>query len=494
MEITKTQNMRGAACPDVRRWCAIATLIIVIVAHGFTIHKAAAQSATAKTLMTGNYQAQAFPMDGTGTFAVGPLIPTLNGNPHLFGTWGGIQPWLINKGIFLNVSLNEQYMGNVTGGRTRSDVLAGQVAAELDIDWQKLAGLSGFWTHMLVVNGHGRSFSNTLGDYVANPEQIYGSRGNVVAHLVELYADKSFFKDRVILSLGVIPTGSFFDFDYLACSFMNVSACGNFAPGKYVPGGRDWPSGNLGAVLRVRPTEQTYITGGIFAVSPHSYNGGISGWALGQDGMGKLSSQIEIGWMPSFGAHHLRGNYKIGAWYDNSRYPDLYQDINGNSYQATGLGQRYHTGQTSLWFMFDQMLVRNGDGLSNGLIVLGGAGYADGKTVAMRDHVWLGLLESGQPWHRPLDQIGVMAHHMDMSRTVSLQQESSQALGVPFVSNQWGNVYGIQNWEDVYEAFYSVHVAPATAVQFDFQYLEHPGATTTFKDAAVLGAQFTTNF
>ncbi len=112
----------------------------------------------------------------------------------------------------------------------------------------------------------------------------------------------------------------------------------------------------------------------------------------------------------------------------------------------------------------------------------------------MRDHEWIGLLQSGTPWHRPLDQVGIMFQHMNMSRSIRLQQQSSVALGLPFVSNQWGNVYGVQNWEQVYEAFYSVHLLPATALQFDFQYLQHPGATTTFKDAAILGGQLTTNF
>ncbi|MFT8674605.1 MAG: carbohydrate porin [Acetobacter sp.] len=433
-------------------------------------------------------------MDNIGEFNVGPIIPTLAGGPHLFGDWHGMQPWLLKHGIFLNFSLNEEFMGNVTGGRTRANVLAGQVAGELDIDWQRLAGLDGVWTHMLVINGHGRSFSYTLGDSITNPEQIYGARGNVVAHLVELYMDKAFLNKRIILSLGYIPTGSFFAYDYTACFFMNVSVCSNFAPGKYNPGGRDWPSGNLGGVLRVRPTEQTYIMGGIFAVSPHAYNGGISGWAWAQDGLGKFSSQVEIGWMPEFGKDKLRGNYKIGYWYDNSRYPNLYEDINGNSFQATGLPRRYEAGMSVAWVMFNQMLVRNGPGLMNGLIIEGGAGYAQGNEVAMRDREWVGFVDSGTPWQRPNDSAGILFQHVDMGHTVQLQQESSAALGMPFLSNQWGPVYGVQRWENMYEAFYSFNLAPATNLQADFQFLQHPGATTTFKDIAVLGGQFTTNF
>lgn len=440
------------------------------------------------------YQPTAYPLDDVGGFTIGPVIPTLAGAPHLFGDWYGIQPWLLKHGVFLNLALNEEYVGNVTGGKTRSNVLAGQVAGELDIDWQRLAGVEGLWTHMLVVNGHGRSFSLNSGDSVTNPEQIYGARGNVVAHLVEMYADKTFFNKRVIVSVGDIPTGSFFSYDYTACFFMNVSVCSNWAPGKYNPGGRDWPSGNVGGVLKIRPTQQTYIEGGVFLVSPHAYNGGISGWAIAQDGMDKVTSQVEIGWMPEFGKHKLRGNYKIGYWYDNSRYPNLYEDIHGNSFQATGQPRRYEAGMSVAWFMFNQMLVRNGEGLTNGLIIEGGAGYAQGNLVAMRDREWVGFVESGTPWHRPNDAMGIMFQHYDMSRTVSLQQESSLALGLPFMSNQWGPVYGIQNWENAYEAFYSINLAPATNLMADFQYMQHPGATTTFKDIAILGGQFTTNF
>ncbi|MGY6768943.1 carbohydrate porin [Komagataeibacter xylinus] len=452
-----------------------------------------AQTETAKTAFTTHYEPSAFPMTESGQVAIGPLVPMLTASPHLFGDWGGIQPWLTNRGIFLNVTINEEYMGNITGGKQRANVLAGQVAGALDIDWQRLAGIPSFWTHMLVINGHGNSLSNAMGDSVTNPEEIYGARGNVVAHLVDMYADKGFLRDRIILSVGVIPTGSFFNQDYLACSFMNVSVCGNPAPSKYVPGGRDWPSGNLGAVLRVRPTLRTYIMGGVFAVSPHAYNGGISGWALGQDGLGKLSSQVEIGWSPSFGRHHLLGHYKIGYWYDNSRYPNLYADINGNSFQATGLPRRYESGMNAAWLMFNQMIHRSGEGLANGLIVIGGVDYTQGSQVAMRDHEWIGLLQSGTPWGRPLDQIGVMFQYMEMSHTVALQQESSLALGLPYLPNQWGAVYGIQSHENVWEAFYSIHVARGTAFQPDFQYLQRPGATTTFHDAAVVGFQFTTN-
>lgn len=437
-----------------------------------------------------------FPVMGQGSISIGPLSPSIYGTSHLFGDWGGAQTWLQNHGVFVNLALNEEMAGNPVGGKRQDYALAGQVAAEADIDWSALAHIPGLWTHLLVVNGHGQNLARSLGDPVEDPEEVYGARGNVVAHLVAMYFDKSFLKDRIIFSAGVIPTGSMFNFDYLACNFMNVSVCANVTPGKYLNGGRDWPSGNLGAVLRVRPTERTYIMGGTFLVSPHSYNGGTSGWALNQDGMTikHLSSQIEFGWNPSFGRHDLLGHYKIGAWYDSSTYNDLYEDAHGGSWQASGLPPRRQSGLWTGWMMFDQMLHRNGPGLSNGLIAIGGVGYAAGRISPMKFHEWIGFLDSGTPWGRPADTVGIMYQHYEMSRSATLQEKSSKFLGLPFVANNFGPAYGIQRSEQAFEAFYSVNLMPATNFQFDVQYLDHVGATHVFPNAVVFGGQLTTNF
>ncbi|AOX17521.1 carbohydrate porin [Kozakia baliensis] len=421
----------------------------------------------------------------------GPYFSAPMGADHFFGDWGGIQPWLLDHGIHLLASINEEFFGNFTGGKQRAYSDAGQVGLELDVDWERLAGLRNFWTHMLVVNGHGQNVSRNFGDSIAGVQEIYGARGNVVAHLVSMYGERSFLHNRVDLSVGVMPVGSFFMASPLFCDFINVAICGNPAPNKYTPGNRDWPSANIGAVLRVMPTNESYIMAGIFAVSPHAFNGGISGWALAQDGLGKLSTPIELGWTPSFGKSKLIGHYKLGYSYDNSQYPNLYEDKYGNSYLRSGLAARKEAGMNSMWLLADQMLIRNGEGQSNGLVALAGAMYDDGKTVAMRDHEWAGIIETGKPWGRPLDTVGAMYQHFDMSRSVTLQQESAQELGLPFPSNQWGQVWGVQSHENTYELFYSAHVGRAMALEPDFQYIQRPGASTVFHDAAVLGVQFT---
>ncbi|MGY8604682.1 carbohydrate porin [Gluconobacter cerinus] len=425
-------------------------------------------------------------VEDPGAFFAAPM-----GSQHFFGDWGGIQPWLVNHGIHLLAAVNEEFAGNVTGGKDHAYSDTGQVGVEVDIDWDKMAGIKNFWTHTLIVNGHGQNVSRMFGDSIAPVQEIYGARGNVVAHLVSMYGEASFYHNRIDISAGWIPVGSFFAASPLFCDFMNVAVCGNPAPNKYTEGNRDWPSGNLAAIARVMPTANTYIMGGLFAVSPHAYNGGISGWSWAQSGLGKFSTPVEIGWIPRFGKNHLVGHYELGYSYDNSRYLNLYEDIHGNSWQQTGLPRRYEAGRNSAWLIMDQMLMRNGPGDTNGLILMAGAMYSDGKTVAMRDHTWVGMIDTGKAWGRPLDTVGAMWQHFDMSTTAALQQESSKQLNLPYQDNQWGTVYGPQSHENVYELFYSAHVARAMAIQPDFQYIQRPSATTTFRDAAVLGVQFT---
>ncbi|GBQ71660.1 carbohydrate-selective porin B [Ameyamaea chiangmaiensis NBRC 103196] len=472
------------------RWLGLA-LIVLSLAASPSIRTARAQATPGVTNDLGtqpsmrvNARRSSIPTSAADQFSA-PY-----GNDHLLGDWGGVQPWLVDHGIHLAVDVLEQLSGNATGGRQRTQTNAGQVGVELDLDWGKIAGAKNLWSHMMIVNGHGRSLSSQFGDNLGAVQQIYGARGNVVAHLVYAYLEQSLIRNHVDLSVGWIPVGSFFAASPLFCDFMNVVLCGNPAPGKYVPGGRDWPSGNLGAVLRVMPRNDVYLMAGLFAVSPHSFNGGISGWSWAQSGMGKLSTPLELGWVPEFGPHHLAGHYKAGFGYDNSHYDDIFQDINGNAWVRSGLPARTHAGRYTAWIQGDQMLMRNGDGATNGLIALGGYMHISGDTVAMSHHAWLGMIETGAHWGRPLDIIGISWNWLQMSRSSILQQEASVATGQPFQPNAWGAVYGIQTHENIYELFYNVHVTRGLTLQPDFQFINRPGATTTFGDAAVFGLQF----
>ena len=420
------------------------------------------------------------------------------GTTHALGDWGGIQPWLQKHGVYVALALYEGISGNVSGGRKKTYTVAGQVGSTVDIDFRKLFGTGQWsddlWLHTLIVNGHGTNLSRSFGDNGNQVQQIYGARGNVVAHLVWAYFEKSWFNHKIDLATGWIPTGTFFNNAPWVCNFMNVWMCGNVTPTKYLAGGRDWPSGNIGGVLRLMPNPHAYVMGGVFAVSPHSYNGGISGWSWGQSNLGKLSTEVEIGWIPEFGHDKLIGHYKVGAMYDNSRYNNLYEDINGRPWVVTGLPARKQSGQTSVWVMADQMLVRHGDGPSNGLVFGAQYAYADGKTSQINHHIVAALMDTGHLWGRPEDGIGIAFQWAHFSRSAVLSQQAALANGLALVGANFGTPYGIQGHETIYEAYYTYHVRTGVTLQGDFQYVNHVGGTTVFNDAAVLSSALNVAF
>ena len=416
------------------------------------------------------------------------------GTTHAFGDWWGAQPWLQKHGIYFAVNIYEGISGNPVGGKRQSHTLAGQVGSTLDLQFEKLLNAGEWsrdlWLHMLVVNGNGQNLSRLMGDNGNQVQQIYGARGNVVAHLVWAYFEKSMLENRLDVSVGWIPPGTFFNNSPWVCSFMNVWLCGNVTPGKYLNGGRDWPSGNAGGVVRYMPRPDVYIMGGAFAVSPHSYNGGISGWSWAQSGISQVSTEYEVGWIPEFGRNHLIGHYKVGGMYDTSRYERLYEGYT----KGTNLGaptQNFHGRQESIWVMADQMLLRHGKGDSNGLVLAGYYNWASGKTSQINNHLVGAILDTGWYWHRPLDSWGINVQWASFSRSAIRAQEAAAAAGQALPGWNFGAPYGIQGHETIYEAFYIFHVLTGFNLQPDFQYVNHLGGSTRYKDAAVLSLAMT---
>lgn len=54
--------------------------------------------------------------------------------------------------------------------------------------------------------------------------------------------------------------------------------------------------------------------------------------------------------------------------------------------------------------------------------------------------------------------------------------------------------YGIQGHETIYEAYYGLHIADGLSIKPDFQYVNHVGGTTVFRDAVVLSTAMNVAF
>ncbi|MCB8882678.1 carbohydrate porin [Acidisoma cellulosilytica] len=406
-------------------------------------------------------------------------------NPeHLFGDWGGVRTDLGRLGINLLLDYTSESAGNVAGGTRRALDYADQRALELDIDWQKLAGIQGFSTHMVIVNRAGNNTSAAFGDNLMPVQEIYGAGGNVAFHLVYIYGEEALLNGRLDIAGGYFPVGNDFAASPLNCNFMNNGLCGN---PKELSGGNDgfsaWPDATLGGRLRVKPTTDTYIQAGAFGVDPYLYSvpQDRTGWQIDASQYNGVEVPVEAAWEPSFGPDHLIGHYKLGFGYNSAPYAAFESDTPGTA----GPEKR---NRWQFWALADQMLIRQGEGDQAGLIGLAGYMHSNPDTLIYQDEAFAGLVDQGFWKVRPQDSIGLLFIYQKVSGQLTSAERLDQAFGLPYTNSDTGvTATGVQTNEEILEANYDIHVYRGVNLMPDFQYVIHPNAQTDIPNAVVLG-------
>jgi porin len=408
--------------------------------------------------------------------------PAPVGPPHLFGDWGGLRTELGNLGINLDLDYTTESAANVAGGLRRGVDYAHQIGLQLDVDWEKLAAIPGFSTHLAVVNRAGRNLSTDyIGDQVLQAQEIFGAGFDMAVHDVWLYGEQKLFDGRVDAVFGRVFPGMDFAASPLYCDFMTLTICGHPRALTAEQGFIDWPQNTWGGRVRVRTTAETYVMGGVYASQPFP-GGGRSGFDWSTNKITGAFYAAELGWEPVFGRDRLPGHYKVGVGFDTSNFPNQFSDINGNAFVLTGLPPATSHGRTQFWITFDQLLFRNGPAPNNGLTVLGAYAHDSPDNSFYQQFAWLGMLYSGFWKQRPDDQIGAAFTYYQVSpsltRTESLEQEFGLPPTYPF---------GVQTHGMVVEANYSIPIHPGIQIQPEFEYFIRPGSVSSVRNAAVLG-------
>jgi len=407
--------------------------------------------------------------------ATPPLPPVT----HLLGGgWAGEMAKLNNLGISVLVDDWSEYAANVSGGRRRAGDYAGQVGLEVDLDWDKIAGIPGLTTTFTAVQRSGRSLgTDALADNYYNPAQIYGGGGNVLVHVVYFFAKKVWLNERITLIAGRYAVGANYDSAPLQCLYMGLAICSQPRITTQTDGYASWPSTAWGAVLRLRPTSTTYIQPGIFETSPSK--GGTAGTDWGGDHITGVTVPVEAGYEPLFGPQRLDGHYKIGFMWDSSYH--YYTTIRAND----ALGGRH--GQLMSWVAFDQMLWRNGPYNNSGFIVLGGYTHINGRTSPLSDQAYAGFQDVGQIKSRPFDAFGAAVTHFQYGTNVKAVYQPSIGAKDPLGGSLNELETLLSSHTNVLELVYSVHVLDGIDVAPEYQYICRPGGTSAVRNASILG-------
>ena len=468
---------------------------------GLAIASCASIPALAQTLNSGqgasSSEQVAIPLPPSAAESDEPPLPTPEALfPNMFGS----RIWLTDHGIAVLFDTVDEFSGNISGGGGPApsgrvstgggSSLDGQTALETDINWEKLAGITGFSTNTIIVARYGGlPASELVGDTLNPSQEIYGAGGNVVAHLVQAFGQETLAGGRVIVDAGRIPLDDFFMSSPLYCQYESNSLCGN--PKNFVDNfsHSSYPDSNWAARVFVAPVRNTYVQAGIYFSQTNIYNYSEnfrSGFNFDTSYISGEAFPLEIGWTPKLGDDGLPGHYKIGFVYDNNPHADNYFSPNGAPLAANGLGPIIRKGSTSAYVLVDQMILRNGSGPSSGVTLLAGYSHNDPETSERADQFFLGAQDFGFWNARPYDGINGLMSYQTVSGLIGKSQaiEMNERLP-PTLTNDGAS--GIQTWAMTFELNYAIHVMRGVTFAPDFQYLIRPNAQSNLPDAAFLG-------
>jgi porin len=424
----------------------------------------------------------------TVMFRYGVAIPPPQVEQLLGDLWG-VRTYLAKQGIYLLLDFTSEFAANPSGGITQGATFANQVGLELDIDWQRRAGITGLSTHVIFVSRSGYSDSLLIGDNIAPVQEIYGASGNVLVHLVSAYAEQTLLDKRLDIAIGQMNVENDFASSPLYCYSMNNAICGD---PKALPAGDKghsaFPDGVWAGRIRVRPTPDTYAEAGVYEVNQGLYTNRYfgSGFPNNISQASGVYVPTEVAYEPALGANNLIGHYKFGFGYDSTLYKSFFSALPATA----GEPVLRPSHNTQVWVLADQMLVRQGAGDQDGIVALAGFAHNDPNVSAFAEQYFAGLVDRGFSHARPEDAVALFFNYNSMSGPLGTVQAEEAELGIPL-----GNgATGVQTHEMFVEANYNIHVYRGMDFRPEFQYVIRPNGQSNIRDAAVFGFKIHVEF
>jgi porin len=402
----------------------------------------------------------------------------------VFGDWGGVRGWLSSQGIDLGVSYLSESAWNVAGGLASGGTYAGQENVSLDLNWEKIASIEGFSTHIDFVSRLGSSnvSSKYVGDVLFQAQEIYGSPTVVqaFAHLAYFYLEEQLFNGGVDLKAGRIPVRN--DFGTLpgTCfDFMSLSICANPSSTSNL----SWtvfPVANWGGVAVFKISGPLSLKIGAYEVNPN--DGGEYGFDWGLNGAAGVLIPVELDWNVNLGPQQLPGLYKIGGSYDTSPLSSWLTATNGMPLPLTTAPPQ-QSERTTLYVLGQQRIWQPDANSGRGITIVAGYEYNSPEVSLFEHFAFLGFVDVGPfPWRRE-DQAGFEVAYGRVSPFLTQVQQLQTGLGLS-LSNA---APGVETDEIILEANYHIKLYPGLYVMPDLQYIIRPSAASTYPNAWVAG-------
>jgi porin len=352
-------------------------------------------------------------------------------------------------------------MASVAGGQQRGKAYAGQLAAELTADMEKLAGLRGLTFDVSMDWASGTDLSADIGNAFTVAEYFEGRN---IVRLYNLYLQQSLLDGRLDLKAGRFSVGADFLTSPADMSFVNEALNPIvLAVQKNVPGVTADPNATWGGRVVARPTGSFTLAAGAFYSDPTldqlTANGtefGISASA-GYFVVGEVTYRLNL----EKGDTGLPGRYRVGGYHDSNQYASLTNPA------------RRQTGNYGVFLLGEQMVYREGGvGSARGLSVFGGFIYAPQERI------------NPVPW---------FASAGASYRGLVRGRDKDTAAFALYYGGFSRDLPG-QTYELVLEWTYAIALSRWLTVQPDIQYVINPGGRSSIGNAVVVGAQLALEF
>jgi porin len=388
---------------------------------------------------------------------------------YLTGDWGGVRNDLVDSGIELRLTYQQQYMVNMRGGleTTNGNDFAGSYDLGLLLDFGRMKLIPGGSFYIKAKGTYGGEASDfddeKIGGLFATNDDASAERPIYVA---TWHYRQRLLNDRIEFRVGQLDSSATFDASEYAGSedeqFMNT-VLGSTANVPHKVG--------LGAYVNVWPADWLYVRA---AAIDHQHRTGRTGFDTAFHDEAWYRVFFETGILPQFipGSGMLPGSYRAGLWYVPGARPVFFDDLGGR------LAARTRGDDVGFYIGLDQLVWKeNADPKDEqGLGVFAKYGYAHGD-INLLEHVWsTGFQYQGLIPARDNDVLGF-------------------GVGQGIVSRDFRNeLNGRADRETVYELYYAIEIFPWLVFTPDMQLVTNPGGTKDGRDAWVAGFRFRVNF
>jgi len=407
----------------------------------------------------------------------------------LAGDVWGLRPYLAKHGITLTLTYLTETLANVAGGRRNGIAYSHQLTMGVDADMQKLVGIHGLKIRMLGVQRAGR---DVMKNYTANatllePQQDFGVGGNVLYHLVELYAQQTLMNGALKITAGFYPPNMEFGSFPLGCYALDNITCSHPIGVSVSSHWRSWPYAELGTHVEYQPTKDTYARVGLFQDTKK--DGGIAGFTISTASVG-ISIPMELGWNPTWGRDHLTSHYKVGGYIDTSDNKDLFTSVTGAPIVTSHAAARMEKQRGAWYFGGDQMLYRLGPGPRDGLIFVGIASFTNSSSLPYHHQYTAGMVAQHMVPGRPFDYASIFWSDLQVNPKLTRTQELQSSLGEPLTNG----VKSVETNVQLLEFNYSAHIYDGLSIVPDCQIVFRPDAGSYYKNAVITGFRLLADF